>query len=120
MLLKLSVSWDFKTIITIIEKSFAEMVIHFCKMSFSSILRTFLGLLSFRSFWLIFPASIFLREIPQNTERQLKWEMMPEAWIGVKAHPTGSLAFGRLWLLKIFLGLYRNYRELLHVRHTNS
>ena len=96
------------------------MVIHFCKMSFSSILRTFLGLLSFRSFWLIFPASIFLREIPQNTERQLKWEMMPEAWIGVKAHPTGSLAFGRLWLLKIFLGLYRNYRELLHVRHTNS
>lgn len=78
------------------------MVIHFCKMSFSSILRTFLGLLSFRSFWLIFPASIFLREIPQNTERQLKWEMMPEAWTGVKAHPKGSLAFGRLWLRKIF------------------
>lgn len=94
MLLKLSVSWDFKTIITIIEKSFAEMVIYFCKMPFSSILRTFLGLQSFRSFGLTSPASIFLGEVPQNTERGLKWEMMPEAWFGVKAHPKGSLAFG--------------------------
>lgn len=78
-----------------------QTIINFCKLSLLKHLEKFSGTSClFRSFQLTFPAFLsFLRELPLNTERQLKLKMLHGAWP----------------LIMDFSGI----TELLHVRNPN-